>query len=557
MSSPVSTHIQLLLQALDLTVQRVDEQRLPLIGRAARVRQLGETVQGLLQPLHLARLPLRGAALLPRGLRLAPGAALGVPRPRRLPPRLLALLLALLLYAAQRVAQAGRLLLQPPLLLRQPARLVSSPLGVGERPRGPQELRLQRRRLPRPLGAARLLLAQRQAQPGGLGLQGAVGLGSPLVPAALLRLLLQGARPLRLLLLSLPRLLAVGLRLPHGVVQRLQLRVVRRDASQLRLQALLEALDLSAAEGALLSERRVLERRLLVPPLRLHQLLSQSLEPTLQLLLYILVLFTGNDGRVQSPLNGRHLAFEFLVLPLDALPLGHFSLALLLRLQQPDPQLLQLRAVGVVSLRGRRQRDELGLDGLLDGVQFFPLCLQLLGELDRFLPCRRAPPRLFARPPLRLEHGGVQRVRDGASFSISDWTFSNSSFNFAFLSFTFLTSSPLSFPSVSDFALSASTLSNVELSSAFTCSCCRLGTYSPSKLRLSAWLCAVSRSHSSSRSSHRRCRTSRFFASSAFWALRASMSLSCFSPALCRLLMLSCSAGLSDCSCRTCPSAFP
>lgn len=47
------THSQLLLEALDLRLERVDVLRLPLVGHVAGVGQLRQTVQSLFQPLHV------------------------------------------------------------------------------------------------------------------------------------------------------------------------------------------------------------------------------------------------------------------------------------------------------------------------------------------------------------------------------------------------------------------------------------------------------------------------------------------------------------------------
>lgn len=47
------THSQLLLEALDLRLQRVDVLRLPLVGHVAGVGQLRQTVQSLFQSLHV------------------------------------------------------------------------------------------------------------------------------------------------------------------------------------------------------------------------------------------------------------------------------------------------------------------------------------------------------------------------------------------------------------------------------------------------------------------------------------------------------------------------
>lgn len=48
-----ATHSQLLLETLDLRLQRVHVLRLPLVGHVAGVGQLRQTVQGLLQSLHV------------------------------------------------------------------------------------------------------------------------------------------------------------------------------------------------------------------------------------------------------------------------------------------------------------------------------------------------------------------------------------------------------------------------------------------------------------------------------------------------------------------------
>lgn len=47
------THSQLLLEALDLGLQRVHVLRLPLVGHVAGVGQLRQTVESLLQSLHV------------------------------------------------------------------------------------------------------------------------------------------------------------------------------------------------------------------------------------------------------------------------------------------------------------------------------------------------------------------------------------------------------------------------------------------------------------------------------------------------------------------------
>lgn len=52
-SSEGPTHSQLLLEALDLRLERVDVLRLPLVGHVAGVGQLRQAVQSLLQSLHV------------------------------------------------------------------------------------------------------------------------------------------------------------------------------------------------------------------------------------------------------------------------------------------------------------------------------------------------------------------------------------------------------------------------------------------------------------------------------------------------------------------------
>lgn len=51
----MSTHSQLLLEALDLGLECVDVLRLSLIGCIARVCQLGQTIQCLLQSLNICQ----------------------------------------------------------------------------------------------------------------------------------------------------------------------------------------------------------------------------------------------------------------------------------------------------------------------------------------------------------------------------------------------------------------------------------------------------------------------------------------------------------------------